>query len=50
MAIALPDTQARLKTMGNDPVASTSVEFETKFRTDVAKFQQVVREAGIPLQ
>ena len=49
-AIALPDTQVRLKTMGNDPVASTSVEFGTKFRTDVAKFQQVVREAGIPLQ
>jgi tripartite-type tricarboxylate transporter receptor subunit TctC len=49
-AIALPDTQVRLKTMGNDPVASTSVEFETKFRADVAKFQQVVREAGIPLQ
>jgi tripartite-type tricarboxylate transporter receptor subunit TctC len=49
-AIALPDTQARLKTMGNDPVASTSGEFGTKFRADVAKFQQVVREAGIPLQ
>jgi tripartite-type tricarboxylate transporter receptor subunit TctC len=50
IAIALPDTQARLKTMGNDPVASTSVEFETKFRADVAKFQQVVRDSGIPLQ
>src|SRR5215468_7248755 len=49
-AIALPDTQARLKTMGNDPVASTSDEFNIKFRADVAKFQQVVREAGIPLQ
>jgi tripartite-type tricarboxylate transporter receptor subunit TctC len=49
-AVALPDTQTRLKTMGNDPVASTPVEFDAKFRADVAKFQQVVREAGIPLQ
>jgi tripartite-type tricarboxylate transporter receptor subunit TctC len=49
-AIALPDTQARLKTMGNDPVASTAEEFGSKFRADVAKFQQIVREAGIPLQ
>jgi tripartite-type tricarboxylate transporter receptor subunit TctC len=48
--VALPDTQTRLKTMGNDPVASTPVEFDAKFRADVAKFQQVVREAGIPLQ
>ena len=49
-AIALPDTQARIRAMGNDPVASTPAEFDAKFRADVAKFQQVVREAGIPLQ
>jgi tripartite-type tricarboxylate transporter receptor subunit TctC len=49
-AIALPDTQDRLKAMGNEPVASTPGEFDAKFRADIAKFQQVVREAGIPLQ
>jgi tripartite-type tricarboxylate transporter receptor subunit TctC len=49
-AIALPDTQARLKTMGNEPVASTPEEFAAKFRADVAKFEKVVREAGIPKQ
>jgi tripartite-type tricarboxylate transporter receptor subunit TctC len=49
-AIALPDTQARLKAMGNEPVASTADEFSVKFRADVAKFQQVVHEAGIPPQ
>jgi tripartite-type tricarboxylate transporter receptor subunit TctC len=49
-AIALPDTQARLKAMGNDPVASTPEEFDAKFRADVAKFEQVVREARIPRQ
>jgi tripartite-type tricarboxylate transporter receptor subunit TctC len=49
-AIALPDTQARIKAMGNEPVASTPAEFDAKFRADVAKFQQVVREAGIAPQ
>jgi tripartite-type tricarboxylate transporter receptor subunit TctC len=49
-AVAASDTEARLKAMGNDPVASTPDEFDAKFRADVAKFQQVVREAGIPLQ
>jgi tripartite-type tricarboxylate transporter receptor subunit TctC len=49
-AIALPDTQVRLKAMGNEAVASKPEEFSAKFRADVAKFQQVVREAGIPLQ
>jgi tripartite-type tricarboxylate transporter receptor subunit TctC len=48
--IALPDTLARLKAMGNDPVASAPDEFNRKFRADVPKFQQVVREAGIALQ
>ena len=33
-AIALPDTQARLKAMGNDPVASTPEEFDAKVRAD----------------
>ena len=50
VAIALPDTQVRLKAIGNDSVASTPDEFNDKFRADIAKFQQVVREAGIPLQ
>jgi tripartite-type tricarboxylate transporter receptor subunit TctC len=49
-AIALPDTQTRFKAMGNESVASTADEFNVKFRADVAKFQQIVRETGIPLQ
>ena len=49
-AIALPDTQTRIRAMGNEPVVSTPAEFDTKFRADVEKFQQVVREAGIPQQ
>jgi len=49
-AIALPDTQTRIKAMGNEPVASTPAEFDGKFRADVERFQQIVREAGIPQQ
>jgi tripartite-type tricarboxylate transporter receptor subunit TctC len=49
-AIALPDTQARLKAIGNEPVASTPEEFDAKFRADVAKFEEIVREAKIPKQ
>jgi tripartite-type tricarboxylate transporter receptor subunit TctC len=49
-AIASPDTQARIKAMGNEPVASTPAQFDAKFRADIEKFQQVVREAGIPQQ
>src|SRR5215471_10674419 len=40
-AIASPVTQARIKAMGNEPVASSPEEFSVKFRSDVAKFQQV---------
>src|SRR5262249_61984797 len=49
-AIAAPDTQVRLKAMGNDPVASTPEEFDATFRADVSKFEEIVREAQIPKQ
>jgi hypothetical protein len=42
--------QERLKAMGNDPVGSTSAEFEAKFKADLAKFAKVVKEANIPAQ
>jgi len=49
-ALAARDVQERLKTMGNDPVGSTPEEFEERFKTDLAKFAKVVREAQIPVQ
>ena len=49
-AQAIADTQDRLRAMGNEPVASTPEEFGAKFRTEVAKFEDVVREAQIPKQ
>ena len=48
--IADPDTQRRLRAIGNDPVGSTPEVFAAKFREDVAKFAKVIKEAGIPLQ
>jgi tripartite-type tricarboxylate transporter receptor subunit TctC len=46
--IAMPDVQARLKAMGNEPVGGTSEEFAARFNADVAKFVKVVKDANIP--
>jgi tripartite-type tricarboxylate transporter receptor subunit TctC len=46
--IAMPDVQARLKAMGNEPVGGTSAQFAARFRSDVEKFTKVVKEANIP--
>jgi tripartite-type tricarboxylate transporter receptor subunit TctC len=48
--IADPQMQSRLKTMGNEPVGSTSEAFEARFKSDLAKFAKVVKEANIPTQ
>src|SRR5206468_6484486 len=44
--IANPDMQARLKAMGNEPVGSTTEEFDARFKSDLAKFAKVVKEAN----
>jgi tripartite-type tricarboxylate transporter receptor subunit TctC len=49
-AIAAPETQERLKAIGNEPVGSTPEEFAARFRSDVEKFTAVVRDADIPKQ
>jgi tripartite-type tricarboxylate transporter receptor subunit TctC len=43
-------TAKRLIEMGNEPVGSTSDAFAAKFRSDVARFATVIKEAGIPQQ
>jgi tripartite-type tricarboxylate transporter receptor subunit TctC len=48
--LALPDVRERLKLFGSEPVGSTPDEFEERFRADIAKFAQIVREARIPQQ
>ena len=48
--IANPEMQARLKAMGNEPVGSTAEAFDARFKSDLAKFAKVVKEANIPTQ
>jgi len=49
-ALSAPETNARIRAMGNEPVGSTPEVFEAKFRDDTARFITIVNEAGIPLQ
>jgi tripartite-type tricarboxylate transporter receptor subunit TctC len=45
--LALPDIKERLATLGFEPVASTPEECAAQFRTESAKWGEVIREAGI---
>jgi len=49
-AIARPDMQERLATLGYEPVASTPEECAARFRTEIAKWGKVIGEAGIKAQ
>jgi tripartite-type tricarboxylate transporter receptor subunit TctC len=48
--IHAPETQKRLRAMGNDPVGSGPEAFDALFKKDVARFAKVIKEAGIPQQ
>jgi tripartite-type tricarboxylate transporter receptor subunit TctC len=47
-AVRDPTVAAGIKSLGNEPVASTPEEFGVQFREDVAKLQKIVDEAKIP--
>jgi tripartite-type tricarboxylate transporter receptor subunit TctC len=49
-ALAAPDVLERLRATGNEAVGSAPEEFEQRFKTDLAKFAKIVREAHIPVQ
>jgi tripartite-type tricarboxylate transporter receptor subunit TctC len=49
-ALGAPDVRERLRGLGGDIVASTPEEFEAKFKSDLAMFARIIREAKIPLQ
>jgi tripartite-type tricarboxylate transporter receptor subunit TctC len=49
-ALAAPDVLERLRATGNEAVGSPPEEFEQRFKTDLAKFAKIVREAHIPVQ
>src|SRR5215468_636894 len=48
--IALPDMKERLATLGFEPVGNTPEECAAQFRTEIAKWAKVIRQAGIKAQ
>jgi tripartite-type tricarboxylate transporter receptor subunit TctC len=49
-ALATPDVLDRLKAFGSEPVGSTPEAFAALVKSDIAKFEKVVKEANIPKQ
>jgi tripartite-type tricarboxylate transporter receptor subunit TctC len=49
-ALRAPEVLQKLPALGQEPVGSTPEQFEQQFRSDVAKFVKIVREARIPAQ
>jgi tripartite-type tricarboxylate transporter receptor subunit TctC len=45
--VELPDVKERLRALGADPAPTTPEAFDAYVRTEVAKFQKIVRDAGI---
>src|SRR5262245_24295848 len=49
-ALRMPDVRTRLDATANEIVGSTPEEFAVKYKSDMAQFAKVVKDAGIPLQ
>lgn len=45
--VELPDVKERLRALGADPAPTTPEGFDAHIRAEVAKFQKIVRDAGI---
>ena len=48
--IAVPEVHERLPSLGYEPVGSTPEEFAARFRSDLALYARVIREARVPQQ
>jgi tripartite-type tricarboxylate transporter receptor subunit TctC len=46
-ALAMPDLNERLRGLGTTPVGSTPEELATHVKTEVARWTQVVKTAGV---
>ena len=49
-ALATADIRERMPDWGYEPVGSKPEEFEAKFKSDLALYARIVREAKVPLQ
>lgn len=45
--VELPDVKERMRVLGAEPASTTPEGFDAYIRTEVAKFQKIVRDAGI---
>ena len=48
--LQIPNVKERLLDMGGDPGGETSDEFTARVRTEIARWQKVVKAAGIKPQ
>jgi tripartite-type tricarboxylate transporter receptor subunit TctC len=49
-AVQSPQVSDRILAQGNEPVGSTTEEFLTLFRNDIARYAKIIEIAGIPKQ
>jgi tripartite-type tricarboxylate transporter receptor subunit TctC len=49
-AVNSPEVKEKLQGMGSEIVGSSPEEFEARYKSDLARFAKVVKEAKIPLQ
>jgi tripartite-type tricarboxylate transporter receptor subunit TctC len=47
-ALRMPDIIARLPSWGGEAAATTPEQFSAKFKSDVAKYAKIIKEAGVP--
>jgi tripartite-type tricarboxylate transporter receptor subunit TctC len=45
--LELPDVKERLRALGADPAPTTPAGFDAHVRAEVAKFEKIVRDAGM---
>ena len=45
--VELPDVKERMRALGADPAPTTPEDFDAYIRVEVAKFQKIVKDAGI---
>ena len=49
-ALKMPEVRARMDATANEVVGSTPDEFAVRYKSDLARFAKVVKDAGIPQQ
>jgi tripartite-type tricarboxylate transporter receptor subunit TctC len=49
-ALSLPDVKERLSVLGFDPVVTTPAEFGARIKSEIAKWEKVVRAANIRIE